>query len=428
MVENGPRNGAGLSRRVLRVRAAIYAGGAAILVAAGVGRTAFGMGILGAYSVVVIWSLVESRKTTRRQIGIAEALIDVLAPSVTGLLVGHDPYSLHLLVAAQIAACFLVSNPRVARLVGAVGVGGMALGLIGANWPTPVVLTETGYRIAENGAVVLGAVLGLMTVSTVATRMWAARNELKRASITERRHTETMRRFVSMVNHELRTPLTSISGYASVLRDSDPSLTREERIEFLDVISDQSQHLSRLVDDILVLLRMEAGRLTVVPEIIPVAEIAARVVQLIDLPPDRTLDVRVDGDVSAVADPDRLLQVIRNLVENAVKYGGPHIRIEVDRVGASARVRVCDDGSGIPDDRVEEVFEDYARLDHSPGGFGLGLPIVKRLVEAMDGTIEYVPASSGSICFVVTLPSGVATSSARRQGADPSASLGSLAG
>jgi len=205
------------------------------------------------------------------------------------------------------------------------------------------------------------------------------------------------------VNHELRAPLIAISGYADVLRATRSELSADETDEFLEIIARQSQHLSRLVDDILVLLRLEAGRLTVSMCAVAVDDIVTNVEQSVDVPRDRHLRRRIEGGLMVTADPDRLFQVLRNLVENAIKYGGPQIQVVARRVGEMIRIEVLDDGAGIPADRVDELFEEYTRLE-SPRGLGLGLSIVKLLIEAMGGTIGYEGAADGTAGFVLMLP------------------------
>jgi signal transduction histidine kinase len=385
-----------LTRRVLLIRVVIYTGAAAILAVAGVTASYLGWLILGAYLAIAIWSAAVRSSAPVRRIGLGVATTDVLAPSLTGILVGHDPYSLHLLVGAQIVGVLLVATPRTARLVAWIGFGGILAGLIAGEWPTPIVLSPSGYRIAELGAVALGAGLGLMVLATTAARSQRTRRRLEHAAAIERHHVEATRRFVSMVNHELRTPLTSIRGYADLLRSNRAELSPDETAEFLEIIAGQSEHLSRLVEDILVLLRLEAGRLPVTMESVQISEVATNVEQSIDLPPDRDLDWDVSPGVIAAADPDRLFQVLRNLIENAVKYGGPHIQVAAQRRDGTVSIEVSDDGT-------DEVFEEYTRLDESRTGLGLGLPIVKGLVEAMGGTIGYRPTSAGLMGFVIEL-------------------------
>jgi signal transduction histidine kinase len=209
-----------------------------------------------------------------------------------------------------------------------------------------------------------------------------------------------------MVSHELRTPLTSIHGFAALLASSD--LTTEESCEYASLVFGQAQHLSRLVDDILVVLRMDSGTLPIQLQDVDVRDIGNLVKSTMELPSDKTLSTQIDEAAMVRADPDRLFQVLRNLVENALKYGGSHIELEARLVDDRIAIRVADNGAGIPPDRVTEIFSEYTQLEETgattTSGFGLGLSIVKRLTEAMNGTVTYEPSRWGGACFVIDLP------------------------
>jgi signal transduction histidine kinase len=109
-----------------------------------------------------------------------------------------------------------------------------------------------------------------------------------------------------------------------------------------------------------------------------------------------------------IADADRLMQVVRNLVENGLKYGGDHVKVSARRTGERVQVRVEDDGVGIPTNMAEAIFDDFVQVgapaERASSGFGLGLPISRRLVEAMAGAIRFESSPLGGACFVVDLP------------------------
>lgn len=216
--------------------------------------------------------------------------------------------------------------------------------------------------------------------------------------------------FVSMVSHELRTPLTSIAGFAETLRetwrDSDPS----EIDEFLDIVRKQAQHLHELVEDILVLPRLQANRLPLFPEEFELAPLAHEVVSLISPPGTRReAAVAIPGGVMVHADRRRVFQVLRNLFENAVKYGGDQVLIEGSPYGTRYLVVVSDNGPGIKDEEVDRMFvrfEQRSKGDaRSDQGIGLGLPIALQLARAMGGELWYehrFPTGS-RFCFTVSL-------------------------
>lgn len=134
-------SGQAFKRRVLRLRALMYTGGAVVLTAAGVTTSYVGWAILDAYLLIALWSLAAASTEPVRQISLPETVIDVLAPSLTGILVGHDPYSLHLLVGAQIAGALLISPPRIARRV--------ALTPSAAFWPGSLSTGGTGRSFSR---------------------------------------------------------------------------------------------------------------------------------------------------------------------------------------------------------------------------------------------------------------------------------------
>jgi two-component system, OmpR family, phosphate regulon sensor histidine kinase PhoR len=213
---------------------------------------------------------------------------------------------------------------------------------------------------------------------------------------TEVRRLEAVRRdFVANVSHELKTPLTSISGYAeTILTDRpEPDITRR----FLETILGNARRMQRLVDDLLDLSRIEAGRWQPEPEHVDVGATIQDVWSgLTERAAARTVELQVELEPGAdvvVVDPDGLRQVLLNLVDNALRYSPPGGRITCrSRVeGGGIVVSVSDTGPGIGREHLPRIFERFYRADHSrsrdEGGTGLGLAIVKHLVEAHDGRV-----------------------------------------
>jgi signal transduction histidine kinase len=337
---------------------------------------------------------------------LAGGVFDVLIPPVTAFLLGYEPSAMHLLIAGQVAAVFLVLQPRSARVVLAAGVAGMLAGLVVEDYSGIVPLSSEGTVIGEYAAIVMGLSLTVGLVWMVGRTMWDTHRRLSDLAEAERRNSQLKQRFTSMVSHELRTPLTSIRGFADLLRTSRGELEDADIDEFTATIADQADHLSRLVDDILIAMKGDSEALTVNMGPVNVAEVVSSVMASVIIPHHVTITTQIPADLISVADPDRLFQVTRNLVENAVKYGGPNIEISGEGWGGHARIAVSDDGPGIPEDRVEDVFAEFVQLeDHGTGadsGVGLGLSIVRRLVEAMGGCIWYQAGKRPA--FVVELP------------------------
>jgi PAS domain S-box-containing protein len=215
---------------------------------------------------------------------------------------------------------------------------------------------------------------------------------------------------VSMVSHELRTPLTMIQGFSELLLERQLSEDRERTA--LHQINVSAHRLSRLVDDLLSVSRIESGQLEV--DLGPVALHEVVDDALAALPPDREIHVDVPLHLPTVrADRDRLLQVVTNLVTNADRYSPSEAPIVVEAVrrGDAVEVSVRDRGVGIAADDVPRLFQKFSRVGphekRPPGGTGLGLFITKHLVEAMGGTIAVDSVPGEGSTFRFTLPATV---------------------
>jgi heavy metal sensor kinase len=217
---------------------------------------------------------------------------------------------------------------------------------------------------------------------------------------------ERERGFVSDASHELRTPLTVLRGQVEMLEriGEDP----RERGEIASALEREIARMSRLVDEMLTLARADDDRL-LQPRPIDLADFLADLERDMPLLGDR--DFRIDGDRTGtlVADPERLSQVFRNLVRNAVQHTGPGGRIKVSVRAHPQEIEfsVTDDGPGIPPDELASVFERFHRVDsgrsRDEGGSGLGLAIARAIVEAHGGRIwaESAPGAGASLFFVL---------------------------
>jgi len=212
--------------------------------------------------------------------------------------------------------------------------------------------------------------------------------------------------FLASISHELRTPLTSVLGFAEVLREMGEEAPDEERNSLLEIIASQAGDLSNIVEDLLVAARAELGQLTV--GAVPV-DLHAQVAQIIEAGHGFTKNVQVPPrpatPIRAVGDPQRVRQVLRNLVVNAMRYGGNHVHVEIERVGEHVFGRVIDDGGGLDETQAEKVFERYYRTkgdDSLTGSVGIGLTISRDLARMMGGDLFY-ERSEGLTVFTLRL-------------------------
>jgi signal transduction histidine kinase len=285
--------------------------------------------------------------------------------------------------------------------------------------------------------VVVAAIAGLMV-----TLLYGAVQALNAATVrhqtalnAERRAVELKDEFVSMVSHEFRTPLTSIAGFSETLRASWRELSQEEIEEFLIIMRQEAHHLSNLVEDILVIPRIEAGRLRLRPEEFDLAAEVAATSRLVFADTGKEINASIPGGVIVSVDRGRTGQILRNLMDNARKYGGDAVEIHGEAATDTYTISVSDNGPGIAEDDWERVFQHFeqgtkgdARSDE---GVGLGLPIARRLARAMGGDVWYVPRFPTGASFRFSMPlariipeAGAATPSSAADDADSSQHTG----
>jgi len=213
------------------------------------------------------------------------------------------------------------------------------------------------------------------------------------------------RSFLLSVSHDLRTPLTSIRGYAEAIGDGTVTgpdgLTRAA-----EVIGSEAGRLERLVADLLDLARLDARGFTLTPRPVDARDVVVRTVAGFE-PTARTfgidLTVAAGPDVPADLDPERLAQIVANLVENALRHARSRVTISVARRDTAVEVRVADDGPGIAPDERDRVFERLHTSRPAPGrpvGTGIGLAIVRELARTMGGAAEVGPDDGGAVLVV----------------------------
>jgi PAS domain S-box-containing protein len=232
--------------------------------------------------------------------------------------------------------------------------------------------------------------------------------------MTEERAVEQLKSdFVSTVSHELRTPLAAIYGAALTLQRGDVRLEDSQRKGLLEVISSEADRLARIVNDILWASRLDSGQMAIAIERCDAAALTAGVVDAVRAHAPAGVELVLEaprGLPAVAADPDKLRQVLTNLIDNAVKYSpdGGRVRIELAHAGTRIRFRVEDEGLGIPPSEQSRIFEKFFRLDpnltRGVGGTGLGLYIVRELVHRMHGRIWVVSDGRRGSTFSVELP------------------------
>ena len=304
-------------------------------------------------------------------------------------------------------------NPAAAEITGLAAdeaVGRPASEVFGA-WETIEALSESKQLRAATQAVDVNGRelwLSITGVGFEGGSVYAFRD------LTEERAVEALKSdFVSTISHELRTPLAAIYGAALTLRRDDVLLPEPQRTGLLEVIASESDRLARIVNDVLWVSRLEAEGLQPKIEDCDAVELVRGVVEAARhyVPPSIKLDFSSPKHTPKVrADPDKMRQVLTNLVDNAVKYSpdGGRVRVEINVAGPRLRFSVHDEGLGVPPAEHRRIFEKFYRLDpdltRGVGGTGLGLYISRELLERMGGRIWVESSGTGGSTFVAELP------------------------
>lgn len=217
--------------------------------------------------------------------------------------------------------------------------------------------------------------------------------------------------FLSQISHELRTPMTSIRSFSDILRDGDIEDAARER--FAGIIHDESNRLTRLLDDLLDLGVLESGQVQLNVGTGTLGDVVDHAIMAAGVDEANLKIIRRPANEGHVlhTDLERLTQVFINLISNAAKYAtaeAPELRVIVRQNGGVCQVDFCDNGPGIPKESQTMIFEKFSRLEDAgkAGGAGLGLAICKQIMSALGGEVTYVPAQGGA-AFRVTLPKSV---------------------
>jgi signal transduction histidine kinase len=213
---------------------------------------------------------------------------------------------------------------------------------------------------------------------------------------------------LGVVSHELRNHLAGVVGATEIINDETTSLSEGETTELLGMAHQQAVEAGEVIEDLLIASRAERGVLDAYPELVDVVPLTEAVVRRSSVDSVSIAFDKPDGPVWAIADPLRYRQVLRNILTNAVRYGGPEINVSIEAVGDNIEVVVADNGDGVDPSEVATIFQPYqqgSNSKHVAGSSGLGLWIARSLAQKMNGDIAY-ERDHGQTLFELTLPAG----------------------
>lgn len=234
--------------------------------------------------------------------------------------------------------------------------------------------------------------------------------------ISELKRLETVRKdFIANVSHELKTPVSSIKGYAETIL-SDPGISQEDREEFLKIIYDETSRLSAMINSLLELTRLETFQFGVNKTDIDLACVVRTSLEIMKKRSFlKTIGLKYkgpEGNIVINSDPDMINQVLINLLENAINYSpeGSDIKVILEDERDRVKISVVDQGCGIPQKEQNRIFERFYRVDkdrsRKTGGTGLGLSVVKHMVENLGGSVGVSSVSGQGATFYFYLPVG----------------------
>ena len=231
-----------------------------------------------------------------------------------------------------------------------------------------------------------------------------AEAQLAEANEQLRELVDSKDRFMASVSHELRTPLASILGFAGYLQDPDMDLSEEDRVAFVETISREGEDVMDLIEDLLTSAQADIGRLD---ETQVNVGLLAQARQVVEGLVGRAADIAVRGNpVSVAGVPRRVRQIVRNLLTNAARYGGPNVHVAVIARAEAGCLQVVDDGPGVDDADRELIFEAFERARdgvRNTDSIGVGLPVARTLARLMGGDLQY-RREGGMTVFELTLP------------------------
>jgi signal transduction histidine kinase len=277
----------------------------------------------------------------------------------------------------------------------------------GRDWLIAVSPTEDSPFGPDNDGAFIALLLGAIATSlaVAATYLYERRVETAAQLAAARESTHAKLRFIAAISHELRTPLTAVLGFADILKDGS-DLSIEQRYTIMKSISEEATELGYIIDDLMVAARSEIGHVVVIKRLFSVRDEVRSVVSASGLGDRVEVWPTHGGSEMVIGDAARVRQILRNLVENARRYGGGRIEVEITSAPGTISVEVRDDGIGVSASILKTVFEPF---QHSSGpigvteSLGLGLTISGKLAELMAGELTYERRGEWTV-FRVTLP------------------------
>jgi signal transduction histidine kinase len=228
----------------------------------------------------------------------------------------------------------------------------------------------------------------------------------------ETRLEEEKNDLVATISHELRTPITAVYGAATTLLHREAALDERQRRQLLEVIEAEGRRLAHITEEVLLTSQLDREDLRITHEAVNVADVVRTTVEAMGtrLPDAAPIELNIRTQVGAASgDPNRIQQVVLNLLDNAIKYGGADgVAVHVDAENGAIRIAVSDKGPGIELAEQERIFEKFYRADpqlaQAPAGTGLGLYISRELVERMGGSLRLISDPGEGATFTVSLP------------------------
>jgi signal transduction histidine kinase len=375
-----------------------------LLVATWLVGDALGVLIVSPFLLLVLGQFPDTRLTLRDALSVTATV--VLAVAAVGVVMTSIP-QLRLLYLLVLPMAWVATRWRLPGA--ALGVFVLANGLIAATW-LGVGPFVTGGRTPLQVSVEMQLFLGVVSAGA----LWFA------ARAAELRNLEALAedraRLLAAVSHELRTPLTSIVGFSEHLLEHSPTLSESDRIA-IAAIDRNGRHLTRLIEELLQ-VRQTRRHVEARPE--PV-DLATLLPSLVADRPGADIEVELPPvPPTAWVDPGHVVQVVSNLLDNALRHGAPPVRVEVVEDRRQLRIRVVDQGPGVPVDYAPRLFEEFSQPAtgdrRSSTGLGLGLAIARQLARANGGELRYLPLAAGA-CFELTIPRAAEAAQDERVGA-----------
>jgi len=278
----------------------------------------------------------------------------------------------------------------------------LAVPLVSGKEPLGVIAIRGTQELRRGGGVEVPLIEAIARQAGLAIGRVRFADQAREAALRAR--TEQMRNtLLSAVSHDLRTPLAVITGAATTLRDDPGQLSAAARSELLSSIVEDARRLERVLGNLLQLTRVESG---LVPsrELIPLEEVVGgALTRMEDAIGDRRVQLDIPPELAVAIDPVLFEQVLINLIDNALKHGAPPIELRAHRQGAAVVVEIVDHGRGVPPELGPRLFDKFVRASTAPGA-GLGLAVVRAIVEAHGGRIEAGNAPAGGARFRIELP------------------------